>query len=96
MNSSLNFKMQQCIFCAIVNNQVPSVKLYEDNDLVVVLDLFPANPGQVLVIPKEHKTFLWEVNKEVLHKMFETAVIFAKAIGKIYPSVTIYSPNTFF
>ena len=85
--------MENCIFCKIISGEIPSFKIYEDDHLVVVLDIFPAHPGQLLLIPKEHKTFIWELNKETLHKLFEAAALFAKALGKIYPSVTIYSPN---
>jgi len=83
----------ECLFCAIIRGEIPAVKLYEDDHLVVVLDIYPAHPGQVLIIPKEHKTFIWELNKETLHKLFEATAIFAKVIGKLYPSVVIYSPN---
>ncbi|AAR39066.1 NEQ213 [Nanoarchaeum equitans Kin4-M] len=83
----------ECLFCAIASGQIPSYKIYEDNDLVVVLDIYPAHPGQLLIIPKQHVTFIWELDREILHKILEASVIFAKVIGSIYPSVTIYIPN---
>jgi histidine triad (HIT) family protein len=43
-----------CIFCKIVNGQIPSKKLYEDDDVVVFNDINPAAPIHLLVVPKEH------------------------------------------
>ncbi|RMD58425.1 HIT family protein [Candidatus Woesearchaeota archaeon] len=44
----------QCIFCAIANGKVPSQKVYEDDKVAAVLDINPANPGHILIIPKSH------------------------------------------
>lgn len=44
----------QCIFCAIVNNQVESYKIAENSDAIVVLEINPLSKGHSLVIPKNH------------------------------------------
>ncbi len=50
--------MADCILCKIVGGDVPSHKVYEDEDTVAVMDIHPIQPGQVLVFPKKHtKTF---------------------------------------
>jgi len=46
--------MTDCIFCKIVAGEIPSVKVWEDDDFLAILDAFPACKGQMLVIPKRH------------------------------------------
>ena len=43
-----------CIFCKIVNGEIPSNKIYEDDDIVAFNDLSPQSPIHFLVIPKKH------------------------------------------
>ena len=43
-----------CIFCKIVAGEIPSVKIWEDDDFIALLDVFPACKGQTLVMPKQH------------------------------------------
>ena len=46
--------MLDCVFCKIVAGEIPSVKIWEDNNFVAFLDAFPACKGQTLVLPKHH------------------------------------------
>lgn len=46
--------MSDCIFCAIVNGKIPSHKVFEDDDYIAFLDIYPAALGHTLVIPKRH------------------------------------------
>lgn len=43
-----------CVFCKIVNNEIPSYKVYEDDKVLAFLDISQATIGHTLVIPKEH------------------------------------------
>jgi len=43
-----------CIFCKIVAGEIPSVKVWEDDHFLAILDAFPACKGQMLVFPKRH------------------------------------------
>ena len=43
-----------CLFCKIVDGEIPSQKVYEDNELLAFKDINPAAPHHVLVIPKKH------------------------------------------
>lgn len=43
-----------CIFCAIANGEVPSVKVWEDDDFLAILDSSPLANGMTLVLPKKH------------------------------------------
>ena len=49
-----------CIFCKIINNDIPSFKIYEDNHYLAFLDIRPLNPGHTLIIPKQHIRWVWD------------------------------------
>jgi histidine triad (HIT) family protein len=51
-----------CIFCRILNGEIPAHKLYEDDLFVVILDAFPASCGHLLIIPKRHAKDIHELN----------------------------------
>jgi len=52
---------QKCIFCAIVGNQIPAFKAYEDDNFIAFLDIRPLNKGHTLVVPKKHYRWTYEV-----------------------------------
>lgn len=53
--------MDKCVFCEIVAGNIPSYKIYEDEKYLVFLDVFPKTTAQMLVIPKEHIEWVWDV-----------------------------------
>lgn len=53
--------MENCVFCKIVAGSIPSYKVYEDADYVGFLDIRPLNPGNVLLIPKKHYRWVYDV-----------------------------------
>lgn len=53
--------MTDCIFCKIVAGEIPSYKIYEDEKFLVFLDVFPKTSYQMLVIPKAHIEWVWDV-----------------------------------
>lgn len=65
--------MSDCIFCKIVKNEIPSKKVYEDEDIVAFYDVNPVTKIHILVIPKKHIASVTDLKKE------DEAVI-----GKIY------------
>ena len=62
-----------CIFCKIINGQIPSYKIYEDDDVLAFLDINPTCPGHALVIPKQHTLDFTTIDNEVLTKIFKAA-----------------------
>ena len=50
-----------CIFCAIVAGTAPAERVYEDDSVVVIMDIYPAATGHVLVIPRRHSPDLWHI-----------------------------------
>lgn len=65
--------MNECIFCKIINGDIPSKKLYEDDKVLVILDVNPKVDGHSLVIPKEHVTDFMEISDELLSHVYKVA-----------------------
>lgn len=59
-----------CIFCKIVSGEIPSYKVYEDDNFLAFLDISQATYGHTLVVPKKHYANLLEMPNELLSKMF--------------------------
>ena len=73
-----------CIFCAIVNGDIPSKKVYEDKFCCAFLDINPHAPVHCLVIPKEHISScneISETNVSVVSHIFTTIPKIAKALN---------------
>ena len=47
--------MDDCLFCKIVCGEIPSTKVYEDEEILAFRDIHPAAPTHVLVVPKTHR-----------------------------------------
>ncbi len=61
--------MEDCIFCKIVNEEIPSEKIYEDDELIAFKDINPVAPIHILIIPKKHISTLMEMKEEDMHIM---------------------------
>ncbi len=72
--------MPDCIFCKIVENHIPAVKVYEDQDFVAFLDIQPVNPGHTLVIPKAHYDRFELTPPEVVGKLYQLVQKLAPAV----------------
>ena len=55
-----------CIFCKIVNNEIPSYKIYEDDIVLAFLDINPDSDGHTLIIPKNHYKDLDDIDDNTL------------------------------
>lgn len=73
-----------CVFCRIIKGELPSTKVYEDEDYLVFRDINPAAPTHLLVIPKQHVARLSECGdseRTLLANLMLTAGKAAKAEG---------------
>jgi len=61
--------MNDCIFCKIVNKEIPATILFEDNDLLVFMDIGPIIKGHALVIPKKHYDPIAQTPDKLLAKL---------------------------
>lgn len=65
--------MSDCIFCKIINGEIPAKKVYEDEEILAFYDMDPQAPVHVIVIPKKHIVSVAEletVDLEVMGKIF--------------------------
>ena len=62
-----------CIFCSIVNGDIPSNKIYEDDMVIAFLDINPTNYGHTLVVPKKHCDSFLDCEEEVRDHVFKVA-----------------------
>jgi histidine triad (HIT) family protein len=53
--------MKDCIFCKIISGEIPSHKVYEDENFLAFLDIHPQSPGHIQVIPKKHFRWVWDL-----------------------------------
>ena len=56
--------MGDCIFCAIVRAEAHSTRIYEDESVVAILDIFPWTRGHALVIPRNHAATIFDITPE--------------------------------
>ncbi len=76
--------MSDCLFCKIVNGDIPSTKVYEDDLVLAFRDIAPQAPTHILVIPKAHIGSVAEVTKDnsaVVAHIFEVIPAIAQAEG---------------
>lgn len=64
------FQKKQCIFCQIVDGKVQSKKVYEDEHVIAILDVNPANPGHTLIMPREHYSIMPQIPDEEIGHIF--------------------------
>jgi histidine triad (HIT) family protein len=65
--------MADCVLCQIIDGTIPSKKIYEDDDILAILDFNGANPGHSFVIPKQHIPILEQVPSHLVGKLFNIA-----------------------
>ena len=65
--------LNDCLFCGIINNEMPAHKIYEDGDFIAILDRFPKCLGHTLIIPKKHAASLFELPEDAAAKLMPLA-----------------------
>ncbi len=65
--------MKDCIFCKIINNEIPSMKIYEDDLCLALLDVNPDSDGHTLIIPKTHYKDINDIPDDVLLHIYKTS-----------------------
>jgi histidine triad (HIT) family protein len=94
--------MVECIFCRISKEEIPSYKIHEDEDFFAFLDINPRNKGHTLVVPKEHRRWVWDIEDvgdcmEFCRKIalaikdtFETDYVASAILGEEVPHAHIH------
>ena len=74
--------MKDCIFCKIVNGDIPSMKVYEDDICLAYLDINPDSDGHTLIIPKKHYKDMFDTPSDVVFHILEIAKKLMKELQK--------------
>ena len=59
------------VFCKIVDGEIPSAKVYEDDDVLAILDISQTTKGHTLVMPKKHYQNILECPQDLMHKVMD-------------------------
>ncbi len=63
--------MNDCIFCKIIKNELPSKTIYEDDLIKVIMNINPTTNGHLLVLPKTHYENILDINEDVVMHSFK-------------------------
>jgi len=74
--------MGDCIFCKIIQGEIPATKVYEDEKVLAFMDINPLNDGHTLVVPKRHAETIFEIDSQDLIATMKVAQRLAIAIKK--------------
>ncbi|WP_062352234.1 HIT family protein [Bacillus kwashiorkori] len=79
--------MSDCIFCKIINGEIPSAKVYEDENVLAFLDISQVTKGHTLVIPKVHQENVYELTPDVARNVFAAVPKIANGLKAAYHPV---------
>ncbi len=83
--------MENCKFCSILNNEIPSRRVYEDQDVLALLPKNMSVYGHTLIIPKGHYESLYDIPDELLAKVSivakKLAIQYQKTIGATWSNL---------
>lgn len=84
--------MSECIFCKIINNEIPSKTIMDTDNIKVIMDINPNSDGHLLIIPKEHYSSLHVTPSSVINQMFEVYKILFPIVSDVMKcdGITIY------
>ena len=74
--------MNDCIFCKIVSGDIPSKKVYEDDNVLAFMDINPKVDGHTVLIPKKHVTDFTELSSEDISNIYGVAKKLTPALMK--------------
>ena len=83
---------QTCVVCGIIENKIPSKKVYEDEMVLAVLDVNGANPGHCFVMPKSHYPIIEQVPDLEIGRLFQVS---NKISSAIFESLGAQGTNVF-
>ena len=75
--------MSKCIFCEIAAGRIPASIVYEDNMTIAFMDIHPANPGHVLVMPRRHFETLSDMDETTGMHLFQIVMRVEQALRNV-------------
>lgn len=84
---------QDCLFCKIIDGEIPSAKVYEDEEVYAFLDISQVTKGHTLIIPKKHYRNLYDMDEDVAATLYARVPKIAKALKKTYQPIGLNTLN---
>ena len=87
--------MTECVFCKIVAGQIPSIRVFEDAEVLAFMDIGQVNPGHVLVAVKRHAENLYALDEAQAAAIGRASVRVARAIREAFSpaGLSVYQAN---
>ena len=82
-----------CIFCKIRDGEIPSYKVYEDDNVMAFLDITQGTKGHTLVIPKKHSRNVFEIDEESITQVFQVVPKLANALNSAFHPIGLNIVN---
>jgi histidine triad (HIT) family protein len=73
-----------CVFCRILSGDIPSYKVYEDENVLAILDISQATKGHTLIIAKQHYKNLYDIDEDLAGRIFKVIPKIANALKKAF------------
>ncbi|MFB6465233.1 HIT family protein [Cytobacillus sp. Hz8] len=85
--------MSDCIFCKIINGEIPAAKIFENEHVLAFTDISQVTKGHTLIIPKIHKENVYELTPEIAQHVFEAVPKIANGIKKAFNPIGLNVVN---
>lgn len=84
-----------CLFCQIIKGLIDTIKIYEDDKVLAVLDIMPSKIGQVIIMPKKHYQFLFQLPEDILFHMSNITSLLEEIVVNTTKSngINVYIPQ---
>lgn len=74
--------MNECIFCKIINKEVPAKIVFENNDILALVPKGEVSKGHTLIIPKKHFENIFDIDKNILEKLIAASKDLSEQLAK--------------
>jgi len=74
--------MEDCLFCKIIKGEIPSYKIWEDENFFAFLDINPINPGHTILVPRKHLDYIFDLEEPLYSEIFRTVKKLSKPLKR--------------
>lgn len=73
----------ECLFCQIASKKIETIKIYEDSNVLAILDINPISPGHAIVMPKQHFQFLFQLSEPLMLNVMKVVNFLSEIIVNV-------------
>ena len=86
MNTNNILSEKDCLFCKMVRGELPAIKVFEDAEVFSIMDLYPATPGHILVLTKQHIENIYTLPESLGAHIMKVAIKISQGSKKLFIS----------